>query len=344
MNSSNSPGAQRLSVEKLKVWERLEFGVVLSFGMSTFDEDELSLGDKPSMFYAPDHLDVDQWISVARDAGMTYAVLTAKHHSGHCLWPSRHTDYTVATSGNTTDVVEAFVRACEKRSVRPGLYYASWDNHNRFGSITPAYTPWKYAFTTAAYRDFQMAQIEELLTGYGPLCEVWIDIPDVLGPEGRRAQYEQINKLQPDALVLMNSGFGDGSALKLNCAWPTDLMSIERGLPSSAGGYNPWHTINLEGRLTPEPGGKSHFEPGSPKTFYIPGEVCDPIGKEWFALDRDVIRSDGELLGMRLICQARGVNLLLGVSPSRGGIIEPKYVNALQRLRNNCDRFCPRTL
>ena len=87
-------GTQRLSLEQLRKWESLGYGMFLHFGMSTFDGHELSDGRSPASLYAPDALDVDQWISVARDAGMAYAVLTAKHVAGHCLWPSRHTAYT----------------------------------------------------------------------------------------------------------------------------------------------------------------------------------------------------------------------------------------------------------
>jgi len=112
-------GHQRLSLEKLRAWENLGYGMFIHFGMSTFDGDELSKGDKPSTFYAPDKLDVDQWVSIARDAGMKYAVLTAKHVAGHCLWPTKHTDYQIGTSGNKTDVVGAFVEACRKRGVLP---------------------------------------------------------------------------------------------------------------------------------------------------------------------------------------------------------------------------------
>ena len=87
--------------------------------------------------YAPDRLDVDQWVSVARDAGMKYIVLTAKHVAGHCLWPSKHTSYTVANSPNKANVFEQFTKSCQKRGVLPAFYYCSWDNHHRFGSKTP---------------------------------------------------------------------------------------------------------------------------------------------------------------------------------------------------------------
>ncbi len=310
----------------------------IHYGMSTFDGNELSHGDKPSTLYAPDKLDVDQWVSVARDAGMTYAVLTAKHVSGHCLWPTRENDYHVGTSGYRTDVVGAFVKACEKRGVKPGLYYCSWDNHNRFGSSTPSFENWDRAYTTQAYREFQFKQIEELLTQYGQLEEVWIDIPGLLGHEGRRLQYEQIVRLQPDAVVMMNNGFGDGTKLGFNTVWPTDLMAIERYLPNSNNGYQPWHTIAQGGRMMDNGPVQNQFQSNPAQDYYLPGEVCDPIGYDWFWNARDSLRSDMELLGMRLICRERKTNLLLDVPPDRHGLIPEQTVQALMRLKANYQR------
>lgn len=317
-------GAQRLSLDKLHAWEKLEYGMFIHFGMSTYDGDELSKGDQPSPLYAPDKLDVDQWIQVARDAGMTYAVLTAKHVSGHCLWPTRYNDYHVGNSGNKMDVVGAFVAACEKYGVMPGFYYCSWDNHNLFGSATPTFAGTN-AFTTKEYRDFQMKQIEEIINIYGPFGEVWIDIPRLLGHDGRKKLYDRISQLLPDTVIMMNHGITNGSKLNYNNVWPTDLMSIERYLPSSKRGYNPWFKVPLTKTTTEE--------------YYIPGEVCDPIGYEWFYKENDQPRSDAELLGMRLICRERGVNLLLNVPPDRHGIIPEKFTTSLQRLRKNVERF-----
>jgi alpha-L-fucosidase len=313
-------GQQRLPLEKLQAWESLRYGMFIHFGMSTYDGDELSKGDKPSTLYAPDKLDVDQWVSVARDAGMKYAILTAKHVAGHCLWPTAHNDYHVGNSGNKTDVVEAFVRACEKRGVLPGLYYCSWDNHNLFGSLTPSMTAWKDAYTTRAYQDFQTAQLEELLTRYGKIAEVWIDIPGVLSRGYRTDLYHQIAKWQPEAVIVMNHGLTDGTEFKVDYAWPTDVITIERYMPNSQTGYVKWRTI--EG-----------------KDYYVPGEVCDPIGKEWFYVERDQPRSDEELLGMYLVSISRGTNLVLNVPPDKSGVIPQKYIDALTRLQQNLSRL-----
>jgi len=331
-------GSQRLSLEQLRKWEAMGYGMFIHFGMSTFVQNELPDGKAPATAYAPDRLDVDQWISVARDAGMKYAVLTTKHVAGHCLWPSRHTTYTVANSTNKTNVVEAFVKACEKRGVLPGFYYCSWDNHNRFGSRTPSdpNVKWDFgtdkfaemerqthgnpnaplpAYTTSVYQSFQTAQINELLTQFGKIMEVWIDIPGVLGRGYREYLYNYIARLQPETVVMMNSGIDTGEKYNVDYAWPSDLIAIERRLPPESG-HKKWRTI--EG-----------------KEYYIPGEVCDPIGKDWFWVENDRPRADEDLLKQFQACKARGVNLLLDVGPDKHGLIPDYYVQALMRLRKN---------
>ena len=124
---------------------------------------------------------------------------------------------------NTSDVVEAFVKACEKRDVRPGLYYCSFDNHHLFGSVTVDHAGFPYdtveqvhfiekngkAFTSSFYQDFQTNQVTELLTQYGPITEVWIDEPGVLESGYRTFLYEHIAGLQPEAVIVMNGSYGD---------------------------------------------------------------------------------------------------------------------------------------
>lgn len=332
-DAKNLPGAQRLSVAALRKWEAMQFGMFIHFGMSTFVGAELPSGDDPSALYAPDRLDVGQWISIARDTGMKYAVLTTKHVAGHCLWPTRHNNYHVGTSGNRTDVVAAFVKACEARGVKPGFYYCAWDNHNRFGSLSPNVAPLPFlrkpsqnnrssAFVTQEYLDFQWAQITELMDNYGAVAEWWLDIPHLLPRPYRDRLYAHIAARQPEALIVYNHGVGDGSNFVVDEAWPTDVITIERFLPNSATGYVKWRTID---------GGN----------YYMPGEVCDPIGADWFYTENDQPRSDAELLGMHLTTLSRGANLLLDVGPDRHGLIPDRYAAALARLRKNLDRLFP---
>jgi alpha-L-fucosidase len=308
----------------------------IHFGMSTYVQNELPDGKAPAAAYAPDRLDVDQWVSVARDAGMKYIVLTTKHVAGHCLWPSKHTDYTVANSANKTDVVEAFVTACQKRGVLPGFYYCSWDNHNRFGSKTPSDkcppNAWKEMngfpqaseafenlppFTTSLYQSFQTAQLTELLTQFGPVAETWIDIPGVLGRGYREFLYRHIARLQPQTVIMMNNGICDGADYNVAYAWPSDILALERNVPPGAG-HAKWRAI--EG-----------------KNYYMPGEVCDPIGKDWFWFAGDKPRADEALLKQFEACRVGGVNLLLDVPPDQHGLIPDETVAALMRLRKNAN-------
>lgn len=307
----NARGSQRLSLAKLQAWEKLGYGMFIHYGMSTFVRNELPDGKAPATTYAPDRLDVAQWVSVARDAGMKYAVLTTKHVAGHCLWPTRYTDYSVKNSADKTDVVEKFVTACRDKDVLPGFYYCSWDNHNRFESRTPS--DGGESFTTSLYQTFQTAQLTELLTQYGPIAETWIDIPGVLGRGYRTFLYNHIAALQPDTVIMMNSGISTQQNYNVDYAWPSDLIAIERRLPVAAG-YTKWREI--EG-----------------KTYYIPGEVCDPIGKEWFWVEGDLPRPDEALLNQYKTCRQRGVNLLLDVPPDRHGRIPDASIQALNRLQ-----------
>jgi alpha-L-fucosidase len=209
-----------------------------------------------------------------------------------------------------------------------GLYYCSWDNHHKFGQLTftdrarlERSTPSKGAappapYVTREYEEFQTAQLEELLTGYGRIGEVWIDIPRILTRDYRNRLYAAIARWQPNAAIMMNHGIGDGSQLDTSGVWPTDLMAIERLLPNSHTGHERWRTV--EG-----------------KRYYIPGEVCEPIGKEWFWVDGDTPRPDAELLGIYLVSRSRGANLLLDVPPDRSGLINPIHIQALARLRKN---------
>lgn len=137
---------------------------------------------------------------------------------------------------------------------------------------------------------------------------------------------------------MMNHGCSDGAKLNYNQVWPTDLMAIERWLPNSAKGYNPWHEISHGGRLAAGPASTSEYQADKSQSYYIPAEVCDPISYEWFYKSDDPLRSDAELLSMRLICRERHANLLLNVPPDKHGRIPKPTVAALSRLQKNLTR------
>src|SRR3954466_14200683 len=132
---SSSSSSQRIEpatkqTPALRKFQQLQFGVSFHFSMNTFTGNDYETGGVPASTYNPTRLDVRQWIRVARDLGAKYAVLTAKHMSGFCLWDSEGYDYDVAASRNKTDVVAAFMAACREYGLQPGLYYCILDPHN----------------------------------------------------------------------------------------------------------------------------------------------------------------------------------------------------------------------
>jgi len=156
------------------------------------------------------------------------------------------------------------------------------------------------------------------LTQYGSIAEAWIDIPVVLGRGYRTYLYEYLARLQPEMVIMMNNGISEGEVLHVDRTWPTDLISIERRVPPGSG-HVKWRTV--EG-----------------KEYYIPGEVCDPIGKNWFFVPGDIPRPGVDLLAQYRACRNGGVNLLLNVPPDEHGRIPEMHVKALARLRANAKR------
>lgn len=312
---------QRLTKEKLKQFEDWKYGMFIHFGMSTFTEEEYDKGEASPLVYNPENVDIQQWIHTAREVGMKYAVLTAKHVAGHCLWPSACTDYSVKNSGNTKDVVGAFIEECKKNNIVPCLYYCSWDNHTKLGSQMPFdLEDGQKAFTTDEYQQYMSEQIRELLTWYGELGMIWIDISFLLGRNYRTRLYKEITAIQPGIFVMMNHGIGDSVNYDTRIAWPSDLIPVESSLPTSFGGYQ--KVRKIEG-----------------KEYYIPGEVCDTIGHSWFYREKDTLRSDMELLGMYLVAIERGANFLLDVPPDKSGEIPAEYIASLMRLRKNLEQL-----
>jgi alpha-L-fucosidase len=94
---------------------------------------------------------------------MQYAVLTAKHHDGFCLWPSRYTEYCVRNSPGQPDVVGLYAEAFRAAGLKVGLYYSLWDRN------------YPYYEDDEIYAAYMRDQISELLTGYGDILELWFD-------------------------------------------------------------------------------------------------------------------------------------------------------------------------
>ncbi len=312
---------------RMAEWQKLHYGMFISFGMSTFTGAEIDNGKAPSTTYAPTQLDVDQWIRVAKAAGMTYAVLTSKHVSGHCLWDSKVMwrgkpyDYDVATSGNTTDVIAAFVKACAKYGIRPGLYYCMMDCRN---NSVPSQQQWTVGKLPDDYYQLVQDQLSELITRYPAIHYYWLDIPRAASAEQRARLYDLARRLNPSGIVLFNAGLGGKyfkPALTVQNSkgesWPTDVLTSER-FPANA----PF----------------THSQTWDGKTFYLGYEHCDCLGNDWFWTAKDTPRPDEELFALYdQVVNDLGGNLLLDVGPDRRGRIDEPRIAALTRLKAMID-------
>jgi alpha-L-fucosidase len=314
--------------DAIRQWQQLEYGMFIHFGMSTFTGREIDPGDKPSTTYAPTNLDVEQWIRVARDAGMKYAVLTSKHVPGHCLWDSKVKwrgsafDYDVATSGNTTDVVRAFVDACGKYGLAPGLYWCLLDFRN---NSVPHGPQWRKGDLPDDFYRLAKDQFAELIAKYPEVGYFWIDIPRAASPEERQALYEFIKQRRPGTVVLFNHGTARPGAIvdisRFQAAWPTDVLNTERH-PARPGAFNPeqtWHDGD-----------------------YVVGyEHCDTIRRHWFWQPGDGPRPAGDLYRLYRQVRKAGGNLLLNVPPDRTGRIEERDVAVLMAMKHLIDHPPP---
>lgn len=135
------------------------------FGVNTFTDMEWGNGEEREKIFNPTEMDVEQWIVTVKKAGFDLAIITAKHHDGFCLWASEHTEHSVKNSpykNGNGDVVREFADACHKHGIKVGIYLSPWDRNAPF-------------WGTDEYSEYYAKQLDELLTNYGRIDEIWWD-------------------------------------------------------------------------------------------------------------------------------------------------------------------------
>jgi alpha-L-fucosidase len=154
----------RPSYRQLDYQKREMIGFI-HIGMNTFTSREWGSGDEDPEIFNPSGLDAEEWVKIFKNAGITAVILVAKHHDGFCVWPSNYTDHTVACSPwreGKGDLVREVSEACHRHDMKFCIYLSPWDMHES-------------TYGTDAYNDYYVHQIEELLTGYGPVYMLWFD-------------------------------------------------------------------------------------------------------------------------------------------------------------------------
>lgn len=286
-------------------WQQLETNGFIHYG-----------ANNPGNF-KPSQFDARQIIRTMKEAGFKIAVLTAKHHGGFCLWPSKYTQYSVAYSAwkeGKGDIVREIADACKEYGIGLGIYLSPWDKKE------PTYG-------TPAYNDFYKNQLRELLTQYGPVAEVWFD-----GYKARDAKpmtcdwdgyFKLVRELQPNAVIFSDIG--------PDVRW----VGNEKGNASETC----WSTINV-GTMLPGVADPAYLNTGDPEgASFMPAETDVSIRPGWFynPAHDTLIKSGKELVNIYYQSVGRNSLLLLNVPPNHKGFISDADRQSLLDFRSILD-------
>ncbi|MBF8187330.1 alpha-L-fucosidase [Nonomuraea sp. K274] len=343
MTDGRAPAAVRPS-ERQVAWQAMEFYGFVHFGMNTMTDREWGEGHDDPAAFDPAGLDADQWIRSLKSAGMTGVILTCKHHDGFCLWPSDVTTYTVASSpwrDGRGDVVAEVAEAARRHGLRFGIYLSPWDRTEAsYGS-------------GAAYDDFYIAQLTELLTRYGPVFSVWLDGANGEGPNGRRQVYDWeryyavVRELQPDAVISVCGPDVRWCGNEAGDTRPDEWSVVPRGLQDAEriadrsqqaddGAFA--RLVRSDDR---DLGSRAALAGHEDDLVWYPAEVNTSIRPGWFhhPAEDGAVRSVDELFDIYLHAVGGNSCFLLNVPPARDGRLRDADVAVLERLGRRIEGF-----
>jgi alpha-L-fucosidase len=251
--------------------------------------------------FDPQAYDPDKWLKAAKEAGFTYAVMTAKHHEGFAMWPSAYGGFGTGTYMGGRDLIKPYVEACRKYGLKVGLYFSPPDWHfdreymsflyggarkmnPELPSLGPDLKPRvgeksdeDVKAHQAAYAAMVKGQVEELLTRYGKIDVLWFDGKPGI-PDGETViSADRIRELQPG--IVINPRLHGGG----------DYVTFERNLP-----------------------------PEDTRPPYDWAEFCNTWTTSWSHQDLP-FRAPGFVLGQLALMRSLGINYLLGVGPMASG-------------------------
>jgi len=311
--------------ERQLVWHEMEYYMFVHFTVNTFTDKEWGYGDEKESVFNPSELDCRQWAKVARDAGMKGIIITAKHHDGFCLWPSAFTGHSVKNSpwrDGKGDILRDLRNACDEYGLKMGVYLSPWDRNSE-------------VYGTSEYLVYYRSQLNELLTNYGDLFEVWFDGAN--GGDGyyggaretrtidNKTYYDWttthniVRELQPAAVMFSDAG--------------PDIRWV--GNESGMGSLTNWCLLKKDEMY---PGGdfsKILGEGHEDGNYWVPAEVDVSIRKGWFYhMSQDsVVRTAENLMELYYSSVGRNSNLLLNVPPDRRGLLHENDVKSLMAFK-----------
>ena len=298
-------------------WHEKEFYLFMHFGPNTFTNLEWGKGSEDPNVFNPTQIDCNQWASIAKASGAKGIIITAKHHDGFSLWPSKFSKHTVRASkwmDGKGDVIKMLSEACKRAGIEMGVYISPWDrNHPQYG--------------TPAYNDIYIQTMKELLTGYGKFTELWWDGANGEGPNGKKQVYDftrfkdSAMSYQPNIVIFSDIGphirwVGNENGLINETNWNLlDTAGFKRGE-----GAPPNDTLN-----------RGNFNGKN----WIGAEADVSIRKGWFyhAEEDSTVKSGKTLFNLYLKSVGHGGNMLLNVPPNRKGLIAPEDSAALMDFR-----------
>lgn len=304
-------------------WQKMETYAFVHFGLNTFNDLEWGYGDTPAETFNPTNLDAEQWARIIKAAGFKGIILTAKHHDGFNLWPSKYTEYSVKNSpwrGGKGDMVRDLVNACRKYGLKLGLYLSPWDrNHADYGK--PEYT------------EYFHNQIQELISEYCDsveLFEYWFDGAN--GGDGYYGGARERRSIDPNtyyqyerAVEFIHSKFPD--AMIFGGTEPTIRWV---GNEDGWAGQTDWAPY--------KPGDNPHY--GSPDgTEWQPAECDVSIRPGWFyhAREDQSVRSLSHLVNIYYQSVGRNATLLMNFPVALDGRIHPLDSARIMEWRHTLD-------
>lgn len=308
-------------------WQQMELTAFLYFGINTFTGREWGDGKENPALFNPTDFDAEQWVRSLKEAGFKMAILTAKHHDGFCLWPTKTTGHSVAASpwkDGKGDVVRELRDACDKYGIKFGVYLSPWDRNASCYGDSPK------------YNEFFIEQLTELLTNYGEVHEVWFDGANGEGPNGKKQEYDwtailsTIRRLQPRAVTAI---MGD------DVRWVGNERGLGRETEWSATVLTPGTYARCEEqnkalgvKATSKDLGGRDMLVNAKELFWYPSEVDVSIRPGWFYHQQE----DNQVKSLKhltdIYFKSVGYNsvLLLNIPPDQRGRISDADVNRLK--------------